>query len=99
MKAALARKLEVIPGVHVRELGDGLTIEPVSTGVAIRTPYSNSESPSSSLRESPMMEKIVHTAKHTVNAMVDIDSARVAAASGAVAETLAWSLILLLRNR
>ena len=40
-----------------------------------------SESPSSALILTPMMEKIVQTAKQTVKASVDMDNARVAARS------------------
>ena len=39
-------------------------------------PNSVSLSPSSSLMRTPMIEKIVHTAKQTVKAIVDIQSAR-----------------------
>ncbi|MDZ7748329.1 MAG: hypothetical protein U5K43_05400 [Halofilum sp. (in: g-proteobacteria)] len=50
-------------------------IEPVSTGVATSRPNWVSLRPRSCLILTPMIEKIVHTAKHTVNASVDIASA------------------------
>jgi hypothetical protein len=56
------------------------TSEPVRIGMPISSPNSVSLRPSSVLILTPMMEKIVHTAKQTVKAMVDIESARVAAA-------------------
>src|SRR5699024_421905 len=43
---------------------------PVSIGVAMRMPYMNLLIPGSSLMGSPMMEKMVQTAKHRVKAMV-----------------------------
>ena len=52
------------------------TSEPVRIGVPTSRPNSVSLSPSSSLMRTPMMEKIVQTAKQTVKAMVDIQSAR-----------------------
>ena len=50
--------------------------EPVRIGVPTSRPNSVSLSPSSSLMRMPMIEKIVHTAKQTVKARVDIQSAR-----------------------
>src|SRR4051812_35014678 len=50
--------------------------DPVRMGVPTSSPNSVSFSPSSSLMRTPMIEKIVHTAKHTVNESVDIHSAR-----------------------
>ena len=57
------------------------TSEPVRIGMPISRPNWVSLSPSSALMLTPMIEKIVHTAKQTVKAMVDMDSARVAARS------------------
>ena len=51
-------------------------IEPVRMGVAISRPNWVSDSPRSSLMRIPMMEKMVHTAKHRVKAKVDKPSAR-----------------------
>src|SRR6266700_2571571 len=48
------------------------TSEPVRIGVPTSKPNSVSLSPSSSLMRTPMMEKIVHAAKQTVKAIVDI---------------------------
>src|SRR5689334_10609519 len=53
------------------------TSEPVRIGMPIRRPNWVSLRPSSALILMPMIEKIVHTAKQTVKAMVDIDSARI----------------------
>jgi hypothetical protein len=50
--------------------------EPDRIGVPISNPNSVSEMPSSVLMRTPMIEKIVHTAKHTVKARVDIHKAR-----------------------
>ena len=52
------------------------TSEPVRIGVPTSRPNWVSFSPSSSLMRTPMMEKIVHTAKQTVKAMVDMRRAR-----------------------
>ena len=51
-------------------------MEPVKTGVATRSPNCVSLSPSSCLIRTPMIEKIVQTAKHTVNAKVLSPKAR-----------------------
>src|SRR5690554_1055339 len=51
-------------------------IEPVRIGVAIRRPSWVSDSPRSSAMRMPMMEKMVHTAKHKVKASVERPSAR-----------------------
>ncbi len=51
-------------------------IEPVSTGVATSRPNCVSDSPRSCLIFTPMIEKIVHTAKQTVKAKVLSPSAR-----------------------
>ena len=53
--------------------------EPVRIGVPTSRPNSVSLSPSSLLMRMPMIEKIVHTAKQTVKARVDIQSARACA--------------------
>ena len=58
------------------------TSDPVRTGVPTKRPNSNSFSPSSCLIEMPMIEKIVQTAKQTVNATVDSESARLAPGAG-----------------
>ena len=50
--------------------------DPVRTGVATRMPNSVSDSPRSCLILTPMIEKIVQTAKHTVNEKVLNPSAR-----------------------
>ena len=52
------------------------TSEPVRIGVPTSRPNCVSFSPSCCLICMPMMAKMVHTAKHTVKAMVDIQSAR-----------------------
>src|SRR5487761_2256267 len=52
------------------------TSEPVRIGVPTSRPNCVSLRPSCCLIWMPMMAKIVHTAKQTVNAMVDIQSAR-----------------------
>jgi hypothetical protein len=66
------------------------TSEPVSTGMPTSRPNCVSESPRSALIFTPTIEKIVHTAKHTVKATVDRDRARVAAgpSAGSAAEAL-----------
>ena len=71
------------------------TSEPVSTGVPISNPNCVSDSPSSFLICTPMIEKIVHTAKQTVKAKVDIDSARVAEASAGVSGAGASTLCVI----
>ena len=58
------------------------TSDPVRIGVPTRRPNSVSLRPSSSLMRTPMIEKIVHTAKQTVKATVDIASARAGADPG-----------------
>ena len=50
--------------------------EPVRIGVPTSRPNCVSLRPRSRFIWMPMMEKIVHTAKQTVKAMVDIQSAR-----------------------
>jgi len=47
-----------------------LVSEPVRMGVPTSRPNCVSVSPSSCLIRTPMMEKMVHTAKHVVNATV-----------------------------
>ena len=69
------------------------TREPVRIGIPISRPNCVSLSPSSALILMPMMEKIVHTAKHTVKAMVDMASAWFADLVGT------GSLISLLRGQ
>jgi hypothetical protein len=51
------------------------TSDPVRIGVPTSSPNSVSESPSSSFTPRPMIEKIVHTAKHAVKATVLVQSA------------------------
>jgi hypothetical protein len=51
--------------------------EPLKIGVPTSSPNCVSFSPRSFLICTPMIEKIVHTAKQTVNAIVDIQSALV----------------------
>jgi hypothetical protein len=70
------------------------TSEPVRIGVPTSRPNSVSESPSSSLMRTPMIEKIVQTAKQTVKAMVDIESARV----GEVPGLSTWGICVILSS-
>jgi hypothetical protein len=51
-------------------------IAPLKIGVPIRRPNCVSLRPSSLAIRTPMMENIVHTAKHTAKAIVDIQRAR-----------------------
>src|SRR5262249_16984563 len=72
------------------------TSEPVRIGMPIRRPNSVSLRPSSDLIVTPMIEKIVQTAKQTVKATVDRDSARIA---DALAPGAAKGASIILRSR